>query len=194
MEDFHQKGTQQVAAGFVVYGPSILMVLTTGQGVNIFTLDSSIGEFVLSRQNVRIPEETKEFAINLSNQRFWEDPMKSYIDHCLEGENGPLGKRYNMRWVASMVAEVYRILVRGGIFLYPYDSRDPSKPGKLRLMYEANPMSFIIEQAGGASSTGHGRIMDVEATALHQRVPVILGSKLEVEKVVNYHATHEAAA
>lgn len=194
LEDYQQNGTQQRAAGFVVYGPSTVLVLTTGQGVNMFTLDNSIGEFVLTKEGVEIPEDTKEFAINLSNKRFWEEPMQQYIEDCLQGEKGPLGKRYNMRWVASMVAEVYRILVRGGIFMYPYDNRDPSKAGKLRLMYEANPMSFIIEQAGGMSSTGHARILDVDAKNLHQRVPVILGSRNEVAKVVEYHLKDEDAA
>ena len=189
--DYIQNGTQQKAAGFVVYGPATVMVLTTGQGVNMFTLDNAIGEFVLTSEGVEIPEDTKEYAINMSNRRFWEEPMQKYIDDCLLGEKGPLGKRYNMRWVASMVAEVYRILVRGGIFMYPYDNRDPSKPGKLRLMYEANPMSYIVEQAGGMSSTGHQRILDVEATDLHQRVPVILGSKNEVQKVEEYHSKAE---
>lgn len=193
-EDFLQKGTKQVAAGFVVYGPSTVLVLTTGTGVNIFTLDYRIGEFVLTKEGVKVPEETKEFSINLSNQRFWEKPVQDYISDCLKGETGPLGQRYNMRWVASMVAEVYRILTRGGIFMYPFDTREPGKAGKLRLMYEANPMSFIIEQAGGMSSTGRERIMDVESTGLHQRVPVILGSKNEVEKVVKYHKDAEKAA
>lgn len=193
-EDFLQEGTKQVAAGFVVYGPSTVLVLTTGNGVNTFTLDHRIGEFVLTEEGVKIPEETKEFSINLSNQRFWEKPVQDYIEHCLKGEEGPLGQRYNMRWVASMVAEVYRILTRGGIFMYPFDTREPGKAGKLRLMYEANPMSFIVEQAGGMSSTGRERIMEVESTGLHQRVPVILGSKNEVQKVVDYHTKAEDAA
>ncbi len=193
-EDFMQKGTEQKAAGFVVYGPSTVLVLTTGQGVNMFTLDSQIGEFVLTTEGVSIPEDTTEYAINMANKRFWEEPMLEYIEDCLAGENGPLGKRYNMRWVASMVAEVYRILVRGGIFMYPFDNRDPSKAGKLRLMYEANPMSFIVEQAGGMSSTGRGRIMEVDSTDLHQRVPVILGSSNEVKKVEEYHLKGEKAA
>ena len=194
LDDYLQKGTEQRAAGFVVYGPSTVLVLTTGQGVNMFTLDNSIGEFVLTSEAVKIPEDTKEFAINLSNKRFWEEPMQQYIEDCLQGENGPLGQRYNMRWIASMVAEVFRILVRGGIFMYPYDNRDPSKAGKLRLMYEANPMSFIVEQAGGMSSTGHARILDVDAEDLHQRVPVVLGSRNEVAKVVEYHLKDEDAA
>jgi len=194
LKDYLKKGTEQKAAGFVVYGPATVLVLTTGQGVNLFTLDRAIGEFVLTTEGVTIPEDTTEFAINLSNKRFWEKPMQDYIEDCLQGEKGPLGKRYNMRWVASMVAEVYRILVRGGIFMYPYDNRDPSRPGKLRIMYEANPMSFIVEQAGGQSSTGHARILDHEVTDLHQRVPVVLGSRNEVAKVVEYHAKVGEAA
>ncbi len=186
-EVFLQEGRKQVAAGYVLYGPSALLVMTTGNGVNIFTLDQNIGEFVLTKSGVQIPEDTAEFAINMSNQRFWEPEMKQYIDDCLKGEEGPLGKRYNMRWVASMVAEVHRILIRGGIFMYPYDSRDPSKAGKLRLMYEGNPMSMIVEQAGGASSTGRMDIMDVKPEGIHDRVPVVLGSKNEVAKVVAYH-------
>jgi len=186
-EVFLQEGRKQVAAGYVLYGPSDLLVMTTGNGVNIFTLDKNVGEFVLTKSGIQIPEDTAEFAINMSNQRFWEPEMKQYIDDCLKGEEGPLGKRYNMRWVASMVAEVHRILIRGGIFMYPYDSRDPSKAGKLRLMYEGNPMSMIVEQAGGASSTGRMDIMDVKPEGIHDRVPVVLGSKNEVAKVVAYH-------
>ena len=187
MDLFLQSGRNQVAAGYVLYGPSAILVLTTGKGVNFFTLDRHIGEFVLTKEQVKIPEDTKEFAINMSNQRFWEKPMQEYIAHCLQGEEGPLGKRYNMRWVASMVAEVHRILVRGGIFMYPWDNREPSKPGKLRLMYEGNPMSFIVEQAGGRSTTGREDIMDVQPEDIHQRVPVVLGSKNEVETVMRYH-------
>jgi fructose-1,6-bisphosphatase I len=182
-----QKGTQQVAAGFVVYGPSTTLVLTTGNGVAMFTLDNSVGEYTLVRDNVTIPTDTAEFAINMSNQRFWEAPVQNYISDCLAGETGPLDKRYNMRWVASMVAEVFRILTRGGIFLYPVDERNKEIGGKLRLMYEANPIAMIIEQAGGAAHTGYDRILDIQPNNLHQRVPVILGSKNEVEKVVNYH-------
>lgn len=185
--DFLQPGRKQVAAGFCTYGPTTLMVLTTGNGVNGFTLDRDVGEFVLTHPNMRIPEETSEFAINMSNQRYWEEPVRRYIDECLKGKDGGREKNFNMRWVASMVAEVYRILTRGGIFMYPYDTRDAGKPGRLRLMYEANPMSFIVEQAGGASSTGRRRIMDIEPEGIHQRVPVILGSKAEVERVVSYH-------
>jgi fructose-1,6-bisphosphatase I len=181
---FLQPGNKQVAAGYVLYGPSTLLVMTTGKGVNLFTLDTNIGEFVLTKEQLKVTEDTAEFAINMSNQRFWEPEMQQYIDDCLQGEEGPLGKRYNMRWVASMVAEVHRILIRGGIFMYPYDSRDPSKAGKLRLMYEGNPMSMIVEQAGGLSSTGRMCIMDVQPKDIHDRVPVILGSKNEVTKVV----------
>ncbi len=186
-EVFLQNGRKQVAAGYVLYGPSALLVMTTGNGVSFYTLDRNMGEFIQTKSNIQIPEDTAEFAINMSNQRFWEPEMKQYIDDCLQGEEGPLGKRYNMRWVASMVAEVHRILVRGGIFMYPYDNRDPSKAGKLRLMYEGNPMSMIVEQAGGASSTGRIDIMDVAPEGIHDRVPVVLGSKNEVAKVVAYH-------
>ncbi|ADE13233.1 Inositol phosphatase/fructose-16-bisphosphatase [Nitrosococcus halophilus Nc 4] len=186
-KDFLQPGTQQVCAGFCIYGPTTMMVLTTGHGVNGFTLDQDIGEFILTHPNMTIPEDTGEFAINMSNQRFWEAPVQRYIEECIQGKEGPRGKNFNMRWVASMVAEVYRILTRGGIFMYPWDSRDPSKPGRLRLMYEANPMSFIVEQAGGASSTSQQRILEVDPEGIHQRVPVILGSKNEVERVVAYH-------
>jgi fructose-1,6-bisphosphatase I len=187
VEDFLLKGVEQVCAGFVLYGPSTMMVLTTGHGVNGFTLDQDIGEFILTHPTMRIPEETSEFAINMSNQRFWEPPVERYINECLQGKDGPRGKNFNMRWIASLVAEVYRILTRGGVFLYPSDLRDSSKPGRLRLMYEANPMAFIMEQAGGACSTGFERILEIKPTHIHQRVPLILGSKNEVERIVTYH-------
>ncbi len=186
-EDFLQKGTNQVCAGFVLYGPSTLMVLTTGSGVNGFTINQDIGEFILTHPNIRIPQETSEFAINMSNQRFWEAPVQRYIDECLQGNEGPRGKNFNMRWIASLVAEVYRILTRGGVFLYPLDLRKPLTEGRLRIMYEANPMAFIIEQAGGSCSTGRERMLDIKPTSIHQRVPVILGSKNEVERIVAYH-------
>ena len=186
-EDFLCKGSEQVCAGFVLYGPSTMMVLTTGHGVNGFTLDQDIGEFILTHPAMKIPEETSEFAINMSNQRFWEPPVKRYIEECLQGTEGPREKNFNMRWIASLVAEVYRILTRGGVFLYPYDLRDLSKSGRLRIMYEANPMAFIIEQAGGACSTGRERILDIKPSHIHQRVPLILGSKKEVERIVAYH-------
>ena len=187
LEDFLQPGTTQVCAGYALYGPSTMLVLTTGEGVNGFTLDQNIGEFILTHPNMTIPTDTREFAINASNSRFWEAPVKRYIDECMAGEEGPRGETFNMRWIASMVAEVHRILTRGGIFLYPMDERMRSKGGKLRLMYEANPMGFIVEQAGGVCSTGRERIMEINPTGLHQRVPVILGSKNEVDRVVSYH-------
>lgn len=186
-KDFLQPGTQQVCAGYALYGPSTMLVITTGNGVNGFTLDRDVGEFLLTHPNMTIPADTAEFAINMSNRRYWEEPVQRYVEECVKGKDGGREKNFNMRWVASMVAEVHRILTRGGIFMYPFDTKNPSKPGKLRLMYEANPMSFIVEQAGGASSTGRQRIMEVQPTELHQRVPVILGSKNEVERVVGYH-------
>lgn len=188
-EDFLQTGTEQICAGYALYGPSTMMVLTTGNGVNGFTLDQNIGEFILTHPDMIIPEETQEFAINASNGRFWEAPVKRYVDECLSGTEGSRDKDFNMRWIASMVAEVHRILTRGGIFMYPIDEKMKAKgmQGKLRLLYEANPMSFIIEQAGGVSTTGRERIMDIKPHELHQRVPVILGSKSEVERVTAYH-------
>ncbi|RRQ21383.1 class 1 fructose-bisphosphatase [Thiohalobacter thiocyanaticus] len=189
VEDFLQPGTQQVCAGYAIYGPATMLVLTTGHGVNGFTLDRSIGEFILSHPDMTIPEETGEFAINMSNQRFWEAPVKRYVDECIAGSEGPRGRDFNMRWIASMVAEVHRILTRGGVFMYPLDEKLKARgqDGKLRLMYEANPMGFIVEQAGGAASTGRERIMEIKPDDLHQRVPVVLGSKQEVERVVEYH-------
>lgn len=188
-ETFLMPGTTQVCAGYCLYGPSTMMVLTTGNGVNGFTLDQNIGEYILTHPKMEIPEDTQEFAINMSNMRHWEAPVRRYIEECLAGLEGVRGKDFNMRWVASMVAEVHRILTRGGIFMYPMDEKMRAKggEGKLRLMYEGNPMSMIVEQAGGASHTGHQRIMDIKPTGLHQRVPVIMGSKNEVEKVVSYH-------
>ena len=190
--DFLQPGRCQVAAGYCVYGPQTTLVLTVGDGVAMFTLDREQGSFVLTEDNVRIPEDTREFAINMSNMRHWDEPVKRYIDECLQGKEGPRGKDFNMRWVASMVADVHRIMTRGGIFMYPWDKREPQKPGKLRLMYEANPMGWLIEQAGGAATNGHQRILDVQPRQLHERVSVILGSRNEVERVTAYH--QEAAA
>jgi len=192
-EDFFQAGQHQVAAGYVLYGPSTLLVMTLGDGVDVFTLDREVGEFILTSERLMIPEETQEFAINMSNQRHWEAPMQRYIDECLAGKTGPRGKDFNMRWVASMVGDVHRVLTRGGIFMYPYDLKDPKKAGKLRLMYEANPMSFLIEQAGGASTTARQRIMDIEPNGLHQRVPVVLGSRNEVLRVTHYHLNPDVA-
>ena len=186
--DFLQAGRQQVAAGYCVYGPQTTLVLTVGHGVAMFTLDREQGSFVLTQENVRIPEDTKEFAINMSNMRHWDAPTKRYIDECLQGREGPRGKDFNMRWVASMVADVHRILTRGGVFMYPWDKREPNKPGKLRLMYEANPMAWLVEQAGGAATNGHQRILDIAPDQLHQRVSVVLGSKNEVERVTQYYA------
>ncbi|MGE4071545.1 MAG: class 1 fructose-bisphosphatase [Lysobacterales bacterium] len=185
--DFLQPGTRQVAAGYAVYGPSTILVLTTGSGVHSFTLDREVGSFVLTERNLKIPVETQEFAINMSNIRHWEPPMKRYIEELLAGKTGPRGKDFNMRWVASMVADVHRIMTRGGIFIYPRDLKQPLTPGKLRLMYEANPMAFIVEQAGGAASTGDQRMLEVQPSSLHQRVPVFMGSRAEVERVSAYH-------
>ena len=186
-KDFLQAGNKQVAAGYCIYGPQTTLVLTVGDGVAMFTLDREQGSFVLIEENVRIPEDTKEFAINMSNMRHWDAPVKRYVDELLAGTDGPRGKDFNMRWVAAMVADVHRILCRGGVFLYPWDKREPEKAGKLRLMYEANPMSWLVEQAGGASTNGKQRIMDLQPTKLHERVSVVLGSKNEVERVTNYH-------
>lgn len=185
--DFLQLGSAQVCAGFSLYGPSTLLVLTTGDGVDCFTLDHEIGDFVLTHPQMSIPEETREFAINASNERFWEPPVKRFIAECLAGKTGPRGKDYNMRWVGALVAEAYRVLTRGGIFLYPRDNKDPNKPSRLRLMYEANPISFIMEQAGGLAITGRGRVMEVQPAALHERAPLIFGSKSEVERLLQYH-------
>jgi fructose-1,6-bisphosphatase I len=186
--DFLQAGNQQVAAGYCVYGPQTTLVLTVGNGVAMFTLDREQGSFVLTHENVKVPEDTQEFAINMSNMRHWDTPVKRYVDECLAGTEGPREKNFNMRWIASMVADVHRILTRGGVFMYPWDKREPNKPGKLRLMYEANPMSWLIEQAGGAATNGKQRILDIKPDALHQRVSVILGSKNEVDRVTEYHA------
>jgi fructose-1,6-bisphosphatase I len=186
--DFMQAGTKQVAAGYAVYGPQTMLVLTTGNGVNCFTLDREMGSWVLTQRAMQIPAKTKEFAINMSNQRHWHAPVQRYVGELLAGETGPRATNFNMRWIASMVADVHRILNRGGIFMYPADTRDTSMPGKLRLMYEANPMAFIVEQAGGAATDGKQRIMDIQPHKLHQRVPVFLGSRDEVAVVTGYHA------
>jgi fructose-1,6-bisphosphatase I len=186
-QDFLQCGHKQVAAGYCVYGPQTTLVLTVGDGVAMFTLDREQGSFVLTQEGVKVPEDTKEFAINMSNLRHWDAPVRRYIDECLAGKEGPRGKDFNMRWVASMVADVHRILTRGGVFMYPWDKREPDKPGKLRLMYEANPMSWLVEQAGGAASNGKQRILDLQPKKLHERVSVILGSRNEVERITAYH-------
>lgn len=181
--DFLQPGRQQVAALYAVYAGQAMLVLTTGKGVAGFTLAPD-GRWLMTHEDVRIPADTKEFAINMSNQRHWAESVQRYVDGCLKGADGPRGKNFNMRWVAAMVADVHRILMRGGVFLYPWDKREPNKPGKLRLMYEGNPMSFLVEQAGGKSTTdGRQAIMDVIPTELHQRVPVVLGSANEVDQI-----------
>ncbi len=187
LQDFLQPGHQQVAAGYCIYGPQTTLVLTVGAGVVMFTLDREQGSFVLTQESLQIPPDTREFAINMSNMRHWAAPVRRYVDECLAGREGPRGKDFNMRWIASMVADVHRILTRGGIFMYPWDNREPDKPGKLRLMYEANPMGWIVEQAGGAASDGLGRILDIHPASLHQRVSVMLGSRHEVERLAAYH-------
>ena len=191
-QDFLQPGSTQVVAGYAVYGPQTTLVLTIGQGVVGFTLDREMGSWIMTSEDMRIPEDTKEFSINMSNMRHWAAPVRKYIDELLAGKTGTRDKDFNMRWIASMVADVHRLLTRGGIFMYPWDSREPNKPGKLRLMYEANPMSMLVEQAGGAATNGEQRILDIQPTTLHQRVSVVLGSKNEVERVTRYH--HEAKA
>ncbi len=185
--DFLQPGTQQLAAGYALYGPTTMLVLTVGNGAAGFTLDPNLGQFMLTHPNLQIPEDTQEFAINASNSRFWEAPVKRYVDECLAGKTGPRGKDFNMRWIASMVAEAHRILMRGGVFMYPRDTKDASKPGRLRLLYEANPVGMIIEQAGGRASTGREPMLTVKPTALHQRIGLVFGSKNEVERIERYH-------
>lgn len=184
---FLQPGARQVCAGYSVYGPQTLLVLTVGYGVQVFTLDRDTGSFLLTQANVRVPAETHEFAINMSNMRHWDAPVKRYVDELLAGKTGPRGTDFNMRWVASMVADVHRIMSRGGIFMYPRDARTGYSAGRLRLMYEGSPMAFLIEQAGGAATNGHQRILDIQPERLHERVAVFLGSKSEVERVTNYH-------
>ncbi|MDL2338056.1 MAG: class 1 fructose-bisphosphatase [Pseudomonadota bacterium] len=186
-EDFLQPGTQQVCAGYAIYGPSTMLVLSLGRGTHAFTLEPQLGEWVLSHPNLQIPKKTREFAINASNSRFWEPAVKRYVDECLAGKIGPRGTDFNMRWIASLVAETHRILMRGGVFLYPRDTKDPSKSGRLRLLYEANPISMLIEQAGGAASTGRTRLLDVKPESLHQRIGFVFGSADEVSRIEDYH-------
>jgi fructose-1,6-bisphosphatase I len=186
--DFLLSGRHQVAAGYVVYGPQTTMALTLGDGVVMFTLNKVTGEFLLIKDSVTISHSTKEFAINMSNMRHWADPVRRYVEECLAGVSGARDKDFNMRWIASMVADVHRVLSRGGVFMYPWDQREPHKPGKLRLMYEANPMSFLVEQAGGASTNGTDLIMDLQPTDLHERVSVMLGSKEEIDRIQHYHS------
>ncbi|HVL82998.1 MAG TPA: class 1 fructose-bisphosphatase [Pseudonocardia sp.] len=186
--DFLQPGSRQVCAGYAIYGPSTVLVLTVGTGVHGFTLDPGLGEFLLTHRDMRIPDAASEFAINASNQRFWEPPVRRYVDECLAGRSGPRGKDYNMRWVASAVAELHRILTRGGVFLYPRDTKDPARPGRLRLLYEASPVAFLVEQAGGRASTGRQRILDVVPQHLHQRIPLVFGASDEVERIEDHYA------
>ncbi len=185
--DFLQPGATQVAAGYAIYGPTTMLVLSVGNGVAGFTLNPNLGEFVLTHKDIRVPEDTHEFAINSSNSRFWEPPVKRYVDECLAGKTGPRGKDFNTRWIASLVAEAHRILMRGGVFMYPRDTKDPAKPGRLRLLYEANPIGFVMEQAGGRASTGRQPMLGVKPTSLHQRIGLVFGSKNEVDRIERYH-------
>jgi fructose-1,6-bisphosphatase I len=189
--DFLQPGTAQVAAGYALYGPVSMLVVTLGDGVNGFTLNREIGAYTLTHPAMTIAPSTQEFAVNASNARYWEPPVRRYVEECVEGKSGPRGADFNMRWIASMVAEVHRIMIRGGLFMYPRDTKDMSRPGRLRLMYEANPMAMLVEQAGGAASTGRHRILDIQPSDIHQRVPVILGSRHEVERLAEYHAAYD---
>ena len=184
---FMQPGKNQVAAGYVLYGPSTVLALTTGKGTRFFTLDKTHGTFLLTEEFTQVPVDTNEYAINASNQRHWQPAMQNYINDLIAGETGPRARNFNMRWIAAMVGDVHRILCRGGIFTYPTDTKDPNQPNKLRLLYEANPMAMLIEQAGGIASTGTERILDIQPDAIHQRVAVILGSKNEVETCLGYH-------
>ncbi len=186
-EDFLQPGTEQVCAGYAIYGPTTMLVLSMGNGTHAFTLEPSLGEWVLSHRGLKVPEKTREFAINASNSRFWEPAVKRYVDECLAGSTGPRGEDFNMRWIASLVAETHRILMRGGVFMYPRDNKDPSKAGRLRLLYEANPISMLIEQAGGRATTGHRRILEVKPVGIHQRIGFIFGSAEEVARIEEYH-------
>jgi fructose-1,6-bisphosphatase I / sedoheptulose-1,7-bisphosphatase len=188
--DFLQPGARQVCAGYAIYGPATMLVLTTGRGVNGFTLDREIGEFMLTHPNLHIAENTSEFAINASNSRYWEPAVKRYVNECMAGKNGPRGQDFNMRWIASLVAEVHRILMRGGVFMYPRDRRDLTKPGRLRLLYEANPIGMIVEQAGGRASTGYEPVLDVVPESLHQRIGFVFGARAEVERIERYHRDH----
>ena len=187
-KDFLQPGMQQVAAGYALYGPTTMLVLTVGNGAAGFTLDPNLGEFMLTHPKLQVPADTQEFAINASNSRFWEAPIKRYVDECLAGKSGARGKDFNMRWIASMVAEAHRILMRGGVFMYPRDNKDPSKAGRLRLLYEANPIGMVMEQAGGRASTGREPMLSVQPDGLHQRIGLVFGSKNEVERIERYHS------
>lgn len=189
--DFLQSGTEQIAAGFALYGPAATIVITLGAGVHGFTLDREIGAYTLTHPDMRIPQETHDFAIDASNERFWEPPVQHYVEECIKGSTGERGADFNMRWVDSVVAEVQRILLRGGLFVDPRDTKDVSSRGRLHLLYEANPMAMIVEEAGGSASTGRERILEIVPGELHERVPVILGSQREVERLIDYHQTHD---
>ncbi len=191
-QDFLQPGTEQLCAGYAIYGPTTMLVLTVGRGTHGFTLDREFGEFILTHPDLRIPPETREFGINASNERFWEPPVRRYVAECVAGRSGPRGVDFTMRWTASVVAEVHRVLVRGGLLMAPRDLRDPARPGRLRALYEANPLALLVEQAGGAASTGRGRLLEVVPADLHERVPVFLGSREEVERIEQYHREHDA--
>jgi len=193
-KDFLQPGQQQVAAGYALYGPTTMLVLTVGNGAAGFTLDPNLGEFMLTHPKLMVPVDTQEFAINASNSRFWEAPIKRYVDECLAGKSGARGKDFNMRWIASMVAEAHRILMRGGVFMYPRDNKDPSKAGRLRLLYEANPIGMVMEQAGGRASTGRDPMLSVQPDNLHQRIGLVFGSKNEVERIERYHSEPDETA
>lgn len=188
--DFLQPGSRQVCAGYAIYGPATMFVMTFGQGTHGFTLDQQLGEFILTHPQMRIPPVASEFAINVSNSRFWEPAVKRYVDECLSGKSGSRGKNFNMRWIASLVAEVHRILVRGGVFLYPRDNREPLSQGRLRLLYEVNPVAFLVEQAGGRASVGRGRVLDLVPETLHQRVGFVFGASEEVDRIERYHLDH----
>ncbi|HVO88119.1 MAG TPA: class 1 fructose-bisphosphatase [Casimicrobiaceae bacterium] len=192
VEHFLQPGVRQVAAGYALYGPAAMIVLTLGRGVHGFTHDPEIGAYILTHPDLRIPETTREFAVNASNERFWERPVRRYVDECIAGRAGPRGADFNMRWIASLVAEVHRILIRGGLFMYPKDTKDATRSGRLRLLYEANPMAMLIEQAGGRASTGRQRVLDIVPGSLHERVPLILGSRGEVDRLERYHREADA--
>lgn len=189
-ESFLQPGTAQLCAGYALYGPATMLVLSVGRGVHAFTLDPGLGEFILTRESMRVPRHATEFAINASNRRFWEPAVRRYVDECLEGRSGPRHQDFTMRWIASLVAETHRILTRGGVFLYPHDTKDPARPGRLRLLYEASPVAFLMEQAGGAASTGRTPVLDVVPSGLHQRVPLIFGAQDEVALIDRYHQMH----
>ncbi len=193
VSDYLQQGRKQIAAGYAIYGPATMLVFSLGYGSHGFTFDAASGQFILTHPGIQVPADTSEFAINASNERFWEAPVSRYISECKQGKASVRGRDFNMRWIASMVADVHRILMRGGVFMYPKDTKDPSKPGRLRLMYEANPMTFVVEQAGGLGSTGRQRILDVQPESIHQRIPVILGSKNEVERIEDYHREYDRA-